>query len=688
MTSRVKNTVFLVAGILIFLAVFLVFSVLYLQRTNIRDVNQIKTHATIIADDIWNLSTSGTKAYLQLALNAGHYKVLTVTLEDGSIFHQEVSPLLTGMDKLLHQLNFMGTKELSSEIMYDGQKIGSLHGEKYMRAFYSLFNIFSLQLFVVLIVAFILYLSSNRRILEQKVQERTREFMESEGRFQELVNLLPEMVLETDFHGKITYANERALERFGISIREGSDSTCFDLIILEQKKGENKKFISWAQRQKHELNEYTARSADGSTFPILIRCALIYKDKQITGARVLIIDITERNAFEEQLRRDQKMKTIGMMAGGVAHDLNNILSGLINYPELLLLKLPNDSELRKDVVSMKKAGLRAAEVVADLLTVARGIAATRRVASLNDLILEYLDSPEFLKLQSLYPDFSCKTELDYTICNISCSIIHVRKCLMNLITNAIEAMDGSGQVIITTASHQIDEPHPQNSSIGQESYTLLSIHDSGPGVSAGDMKHIFEPFYSKKNMGRSGTGLGLSVVWNTMQDHGGGVEVKGDESGTTFMLNFPCVTDDVEHVGDETKWEFFSGKGETILVVDDEPQQRDIAVQLLRSLGYQPNAVSDGEEAIEYLKNNSVDLLVLDMILGPGLNGRQTYERILLSKPNQKAVIVSGYSESDDVKATLELGAGSLISKPYIKEQFAKVVQTELSRQVKLKSPA
>ena len=349
MTSRVKNTVFLVAGILIFLAVFLVFSVLYLQRTNIRDVNQIKTHATIIADDIWNLSTSGTKAYLQLAMIAGHYKVLTVTLEDGSIFHQEVSPLLTGMDKLLHQLNFMGTIELSYEIMYDGQKIGSLHGEKYMRAFYSLFNIFSLQLFVVLIVAFILYLSSNRRILEQKVQERTREFMESEGRFQELVNLLPEMVLETDFHGKITYANERALERFGISIREGSDSTCFDLIILEQKKGENKKFISWAQRQKHELNEYTARSADGSTFPILIRCALIYKDKQITGARVLIIDITERNAFEEQLRRDQKMKTIGMMAGGVAHDLNNILSGLINYPELLLLKLPNDSELRKDV---------------------------------------------------------------------------------------------------------------------------------------------------------------------------------------------------------------------------------------------------------------------------------------------------------------------------------------------------
>ncbi len=344
------------------------------------------------------------------------------------------------------------------------------------------------------------------------------------------------------------------------------------------------------------------------------------------------------------------------------------------------MKLPNDSELRKDVESMKNAGLRAAEVVADLLTVARGIAATRKVASLNVLILEYLDSPEFLKLQSLYPEISCKMELDDKACNISCSIIHVRKCLMNLITNAIEAMEGRGQVTIATTNQQIDEHHQQNSVVEHGSYTLLSISDPGPGISSSDMDHIFEPFYSKKKMGRSGTGLGLSVVWNTMQDHGGSVEVKGGENGTTFTLYFPCVTDDVEQAGYETKWEVFSGNGETILVVDDEPQQRDIAVQLLRSLGYKPNSVSGGEEAVEYLRHHSVDLLVLDMILGPGLNGRQTYERILQSKPNQKAVIVSGYSESDDVKATLKLGAGSLIAKPYIKEQFAKVVHAELSR--------
>lgn len=673
------RSAWIIVGIILFLTVFSALSGLYLQRTNIRDDNQIRTHAAVISDDIWNLSETGIQSYLQLALRTGKYRILTVTLDDGTTFHQDVSPALTGMDKLLHQLNLIGTKELSSEIVYDGQRIGNIHGEKYIRIFYPLLNIFLLQIFVVLVAAFVLSLSFNRKILEQQVRERTKEFMESEGRFHELVNLLPEMVLETDLHGNVTYANAMAHERFGIS-ELSSGCNCFDLITIDQEEGKSIEFISWAQEQKHELKEYTAQSAGGSTFPILIRCAPTYKDNDITGARVLIIDITERSALEEQLRRDQKMKTIGMMAGGVAHDLNNILSGIINYPELLLLKLPKNSELRKDVESMLQSGLRAAEVVADLLTVARGIAAPRKVASLNDLIREYLDSPEFMRLQSLYPDFSCKTELDSKVCNISCSIIHVRKCLMNLMSNAVEAMDGRGQVTIATARKQIDKPHQQESSIESGSYSLLSIHDTGPGVSAHDIEHIFEPFYSKKKMGRSGTGLGLSVVWNTMQDHGGGVEVKGGEYGTAFMLYFPCVTEDVEQIGVEAEWEIFTGKGETILVVDDEPQQRDIAVQLLRSIGYQPKAVSSGEEAIEYARENSVDLLLLDMILGRGLNGRQTYERILQINPSQKAVVVSGYSESVEVEATLQLGAGSLIAKPYVKEQLAKAVYKELNR--------
>ena len=133
-------------------------------------------------------------------------------------------------------------------------------------------NIFLLQSFIVLIAAFILYLSFNRILLKQLVQERTQEFIESEGRFHELVNLLPEIVLEADFNGKITFANERALKRFGISELAGSTHNCFDLIMTEQKERIGEKFINWAQGQSLELNEYIARSSDRSMFPIIIRC--------------------------------------------------------------------------------------------------------------------------------------------------------------------------------------------------------------------------------------------------------------------------------------------------------------------------------------------------------------------------------------------------------------------------------
>ena len=368
------------------------------------------------------------------------------------------------------------------------------------------------------------------------------------------------------------------------------------------------------------------------------------------------------------------------MAGGVAHDLNNILSGVINYPELILMKLPQDSNLRPNVESIRKSGLQAAEVVADLLTVARGIAATKKITNLNELIREYLESPEFLRLQSLYPQLTYKAEFDLKLCNISCSSIHVRKCLINLMTNAAEAMGGIGQIIISTTNQQIDHSLAANESMKQGAYTVLDIHDTGPGVSPHDINHIFEPFYTKKKMGRSGTGLGLAVVWNTMQDHHGGVIVQSSKNDTTFKLFFPCTTDKIDRTSEKRDWKEFEGKGETILIVDDEPQQQDIASQLLTSLGYHVTAVSSGDEAVDYLSQHPVDLIVLDMIMEPGLNGRQTYEKILQNKPDQKAVIASGFSESDDVRATIQLGAGGLINKPYTKEQLAQIVFKELYR--------
>jgi hypothetical protein len=177
-------------------------------------------------------------------------------------------------------------------------------------------------------------------------------------------------------------------------------------------------------------------------------------------------------------------------------------------------------------------------------------------------------------------------------------------------------------------------------------YTVLIVSDNGSGILPQDLERIFEPFYTKKVMGRSGTGLGLAVVWNTVQDHNGYVNVNTSEKGTVFELYFPVTREELADKREGVPLEDYQGHGEKILVVDDEERQREIASRMLTKVGYNTEAVSSGEEAIRYVKENPVDLIVLDMVMPKGINGRETYEEIIKIRPGQKAVIASGYAKT------------------------------------------
>ncbi len=674
MNNKIKFISFLSVGAALFLAVYSCFVFWYLAAAKNRDSAQAQNHAVIIANDLWNLNNSGMRAYLDLAARTGHYKEFEVLMDGEESFLHIYGPSLPWIDRGLLRLGLVYLKKSSLPIYYDEEQIGTLQMEQFVRHIYPLFYIFLVQFFVTLILIFILYLVCNRKFLKRQVLERSR-------KYHELVNLLPEMVLETDAEGIITFANEKAQEIFGISNFIDSEHDCRDFIRLENGERGDRTIYLHAKGNDLDKKEYRVQSTDGGLFPVLVRSAPINIDGQFTGARIVIVDITERSALKEQLIRDQKMKSIGMMAGGVAHDLNNILSGIVNYPELILLQLPEGSPLIKFIGPMKEAGLRAAAVVADLLTVARGVAATRELADLNEIIQDYTGSPEFQKLRSLYPDIRYTASLCPGIDNTSCSIIHVRKCLMNLVTNASEAVVESGQVSIETANKTIaTHITTGHGIINPGSYVVVSVQDSGIGISPPELSHIFEPFYSKKELGRSGTGLGLAVVWNTMQDHDGGIKVISDESGSTFELYFPRSLENLQSVGSQGDMETFTGNGESVLIVDDELQQRDIASQLLESLGYNVESVTSGEAAIEYVRQKKVDLVLLDMILESGMNGLQTYEGIIQLHPDQKAIIASGYSASDDVRRTLKLGAGGFLKKPYTTEQLARAVFCELGK--------
>lgn len=389
----------------------------------------------------------------------------------------------------------------------------------------------------------------------------------------------------------------------------------------------------------------------------------------------------ENERLEKLLHQAQKLETIGKMAGGVAHDLNNILSGIINYPELILQGLPPDSPLRKPLGQIHESGKRAARVVADLLTIARGVAAVKENICLNSLVREYLASPELQKVYATFPNITFETRLDADLWTTACSAVHIQKCLLNLINNGAEAFpaSASGTIVIASCNKELHQPLPGFPEVVGGRYVVLTVQDNGMGIEPINLEHIFEPFYTRKSMGRSGTGLGLTVVWNTMQDHRGAVTVESTpETGTIFTLYFPATEESLSTPPAVAALSGLHGHGQRILIVDDEPQQRDIAARILEVLGYSTAAVASGEEAVTYLKSQRADLVILDMIMESGLNGRETYEAILAIQPNQKAVIASGFADSGEVAKIQALGAGKFVQKPYTMEDLGIVVQMAL----------
>ena len=430
-------------------------------------------------------------------------------------------------------------------------------------------------------------------------------------------------------------------------------------------------------------------SSDGSAIPVWRKGKAIYNGNgEFVGSVIYNRDISSLKQAEEQkrslearLQRAQKMEAIGTLAGGVAHDLNNILGGIVGYPELLLMQLSESNPLRKPLMTMQESGQKAATIVQDLLTLARRGVPTAEVANLNDIITEYFKSPEHEKLRLYHPHVAVDITLEPNLFPILGSPVHLSKTIMNLVSNAAEAMNNGGTISISAQNRFIQGHFKGFETIEEGEYVTLTVSDTGVGIAARDVEKIFEPFYTKKVMGRSGTGLGMAVVWGTVKDHSGYIDVQSDEGkGTTFTLYLPITRQ--EQVKDESlqSIEDYRGNGASVLVVDDVKGQREIASGMLKQLGYSVISVSSGEEAVDCMKERSADLLILDMIMDPGIDGLETYRRILKLHPGQKALLASGFSETKLVKEAQRLGAGAYVKKPYTFEQLGLAVKTALHR--------
>ncbi|MCP4545311.1 MAG: response regulator [bacterium] len=402
----------------------------------------------------------------------------------------------------------------------------------------------------------------------------------------------------------------------------------------------------------------------------------------------IIMDATERIRFEaereavrEKLARADKLELLGTVAGGVAHDLNNILGAMLGYPELFLADMDPADQLYRPLLTIGRSASRAADIVQDLLTLSRRGVVDTVVLNLNDVIRAFLASSEFKKLQASKPAVQVDLDQSDDLLNIMGSATHLTRMLLNLLINAFEALPEEGGTIkIRTRNTYVAESESDGEPMPEGDYVHLSVADSGPGIPPEDLTRIFEPFHTTKIMGLSGTGLGMAVIHGTVEDHKGWITAESEVGcGTDFRIHFPIVRDRLT-VESQSTLDDIKGHGESVLVIDDIDIQRDTAVTLLTNLGYSVMSVASGEEAIEFLRNSKIDLLILDMIMDPGIDGLETFKRAVMLKPDQLAIITSGYSETDKVQAARRAGAGAYLKKPYTLSSLGQTVKSVLAR--------
>ncbi len=526
------------------------------------------------------------------------------------------------------------------------------------------------------------------RDISDRVRAET-ELKKSEEKYRTILKEIEDGYFEVDLKGTFTFFNDSMCtllgysraEMKGMNNRQYADkenaASIYASFNRVFKTGKSDKGFVWELVRKDGARVYVESSVS------LIRDP----EGNAVGFRGTCRDITrrvqeeeERKKLEHRLQQAKKMEAIGTLAGGVAHDLNNILSGLVSYPELILMDLPDDDPLRKPISTIRQSGEKAAAIVQDLLTLARRGVTTSEVISPSSVISEYFRSPELVKLKADYPGIRVDVHCDPHLLPILGSPFHLGKTITNLVTNAAEAIYDEGTITVTARNVYLDRPIKGYDKIREGEYVAVTVSDTGVGISDEDRERIFEPFYTKKVMGRSGTGLGMTVVWGTVQDHHGYIEIKsGEGEGTAITVYLPVTRAAIKDrpVGDIQD---FMGHGETIVVVDDVELQRDIATRILTRLGYSVLSFASGEEAVEHMKDHSADLMVLDMIMDPGIDGLETYRRVLNFHPGQKVIIASGYSETKQVRELQQLGAGAYIKKPYLIETLGLAIRNELDK--------
>ena len=398
------------------------------------------------------------------------------------------------------------------------------------------------------------------------------------------------------------------------------------------------------------------------------------KDGRVAQVIEYTIDITESRALENQLHQSQKMESIGRLAGGVAHDFNNILTAIIGFSELAQTKLPENHPVMRDLKIVREAGEKASVLVRKLLAFSRKQILEMKIVNLNELIDDILKLLGRIIGEDVYFEINTADEVN----NIKADPSQIEQILMNLVINARDAMPDGGRISIETANVALDENYSKvHKGVTPGQYVMLAVTDSGKGMSKEVQEKIFEPFFTTK--GLHGTGLGLSTVYGIVKQHKGHVFVYSERDiGTTFKIYFPASK---ESAKPERAVESFMppGGNETLLVVDDDRSILNLIMDTLQPLGYNIIDATCAEEVLELIKvsDNRFDLMLTDMVM-PGRSGRDLAAEVRQKYPETKIIFMSGYTSDIFARQGVLQAGENFIQKPLSPMYLARKIRQML----------
>ena len=498
----------------------------------------------------------------------------------------------------------------------------------------------------------------------------------SEGMVLALLESAAQAILAVDPRGRIVLANRRAVEMFGYS-REELLHAPVEILLPESKHSAH------AQQREDYFKrprvrpmgigmDLAGRRKDGTEVPVEVSLSSI-ETEEGRYAIAFVSDISQRKTLEEQLQHAQKMEAVGRLAGGVAHDFNNMLTVISGYNRMMLDDLPLDDPLRGNAEEVRIAADRAAALTNQLLAFSRRQIMRPRVFNVNATLANI----EKMLHRLIGEDISLVLNTAPESGNIKADPGHIEQAIVNLVVNARDAMPGGGRITIETANVVLDATYARSHlGVHPGQFVMIAVTDTGRGMDVETRQHIFEPFFTTKAQGR-GTGLGLATVYGMVKQGGGDIWVYSElDKGTTFKLYFPLVAEPAAQ-GTATGSDPVRARGsETIIVVEDENAVRELTVRILRHLGYRVLSASGGPEALETAKANPehIALLLTDVVM-PGMSGKELADVLLPARPGMRVLYLSGYTEHTVVNhGVLEPGL-DFLPKPFTREGLANKIR-------------